>query len=243
MPKKAKPCPAWLMTFADLMSLLMAVFVLLFAMSVLEEQKYIQTIESLNETLVGEGGLSDEQKAYINLVKEAQTSDDDTPEIEEDQPETVIDGLKPLYESLMKTFKGAKNGKDVKIDYDSAKQEIKLTFPEQISFAPGSAELKPAFSEMLNDTLRLQFKAVTVQVVGHTDKRPIAGGRFYSNWELSSARAASVIVELVETGRIRPDQGLAVGVADTQPISEGNSAFDFAKNRRVEVIITPEDDE
>lgn len=236
MSKRVRRFPAWLLTFADLMSLLLVIFVLFFALSGQEEKKYLQTIESFNEALVGEDGLSYEQRKYI---KESQS---DAPAVDElknevDLPETIIDPLYPLYTNLIKTFKNIKGGERVNLEYDPQSLQIKITFPEQISFDPGSAELKPRFSKMLASAFDLKMESVMVEVIGHTDKRPVVGGRFYSNWELSSARAANVIVELIDLGLLRPSQGRAVGVAATQPAAKGDNIFSYAKNRRVEVLI------
>lgn len=247
MAKKLKPCPAWLATFADMMSLLMAVFVLLFAMSIVEESKYVEVVESLSVALGWEGTLSPEQVRYIESVRMKQEAKEKASEAESSKSssavqiqESVIENLKPLYESLIKTYATGEDSNKIKIKYDSGRDQVKVVFPEQIAFDAGRAELKPRFAELLKNSYKLKNEAVFVKVIGHTDKRPVTGGRFYSNWELSSARAASVVVTLVASGRLRPDQVQAVGVADTIPVSSGTTEADFAKNRRVEVIISPE---
>ncbi|MDX1352644.1 MAG: OmpA family protein, partial [Thiomicrorhabdus sp.] len=154
--------------------------------------------------------------------------------------ESVIENLKPLYESLVQTYSEAGKNSEIKIHYDSENNQIRLIFPEQIAFDPGRAELKPRFIELLQKFFEFRGENVALQVVGHTDSQPISGGRFKSNWELSSARAASVIEQLVKDQAIRPEQAQAIGLADTRPISLGNTAADYAKNRRVEILITPE---
>lgn len=236
MAKKAKSCPAWLATFADMMSLLMAIFVLLYAMSSVEEKKYIQAVESLNATLGGSDGLSEDQQLYINLIRSE--GDGESDPTAPDKQETKVDDLHPLYEGLMETFAKNKNAKGIKAQFDSKQNQIKLVFPEEISFDPGRAKLKPRFSNLLKISFMLTTDPVSIKVVGHTDKRPVAGGRFNSNWELSSARAASVVVLLVDSGLIDASQAEAIGVADTQPVSRGDKLSDYAKNRRVEVLIT-----
>ena len=114
-------------------------------------------------------------------------------------------------------------------------------FPEQIAFDRGSADLKSRFRVILRKFYQFRKEEVAIQVVGHTDSLPISGGRFRSNWELSSARAASVISQLIEDGSVRPDQVQAIGLADTQPLVVGDSEEALAQNRRVEILITPED--
>jgi len=241
--KKAKPCPAWLATFADLMSLLMALFVLLYAMSSTDVPKYKAVVESLTETLGNGSELTPEQEQFFQSLLLAKDSESET--TEPPQPEvvekTVVESLKPLFDSLVDTYSEAGQNKEIKITYDEVTNQIRLVFPEQIAFDPGRADLKPRFVELLRQFFMFKDEKVAVQVIGHTDSRPISGGRFKSNWELSSARAASVIERLVNDRNIRAEQAQAIGLADTQPVSTGTTSFDYAKNRRVEVLVTPED--
>ncbi|MDX1348368.1 MAG: flagellar motor protein MotB [Thiomicrorhabdus chilensis] len=222
---------SWLMTFADLMSLLMAVFVLLFAMSTLEIPKYRSAVESLREALDG-SPLSAEQLLFFDSV-------DQQDPVKQDYPSVVEKDLVPLYEKLIKRFPDGQQGASINVEYNQVDDEIKVTFPEEIAFDPGRAELKPEFSDLLLNFEGFYREDVLVRAMGHTDKLPVVGGRFNSNWELSSARAANVILELVSQGLILPEQAEAIGLADTQPLSNGNLPADLAKNRRVEVLIKP----
>ncbi|BCN92937.1 flagellar motor protein MotB [Thiomicrorhabdus immobilis] len=242
MAKKVKPCPAWLATFADLMSLLMALFVLLYAMSSTDIPKYKAVVESLTETLGNGSELSPEQKQFFeSLLSTEKASEQVEPPAAPVVPEEVsVDNLKPLYDSLIETYSEAGKKSEIKIDYDVESNQIRLIFPEQIAFDPGRADLKPRFVELLRKFFAFKDEKVALQVVGHTDSRPVSGGRFKSNWELSSARAASVIEQLVQDRAIRPEQAQAIGLADTQPVSLGDTEVDYAKNRRVEILIAPE---
>ncbi|WEJ63321.1 OmpA/MotB family protein [Thiomicrorhabdus lithotrophica] len=241
MPKKVKSCPAWLATFADLMSLLMALFVLLYAMSSTDIPKYKAVVESLTEALGNGSELTPEQEQFFQSLQPASESEraqEPTPIVFE---QSTIQDLKPLFKDLIKTYSEADKNSEIKIDYDDDKNQIRLIFPEQIAFDPGRADLKPRFVELLQKFFAFKNEKVALQVIGHTDSRPISGGRFKSNWELSSARAASVIEQLVRDETIRAEQAQAIGLADTQPVSKGITPLDYAKNRRVEVLITPED--
>ncbi|WP_024851625.1 OmpA/MotB family protein [Hydrogenovibrio kuenenii] len=237
MAKKQKPCPEWMATFADMMSLLMAVFVLLFSMSTVNAKKYESLVESLTNSLGFGSGLSPAQVHYFNSTKKTL---DGSPK-QTNQP--VIDELNPLYESLIKTFASGNKldspEKKIDVSIDLQKLQIKVLLPETISFSPGRADLKSeSFSEL--DKLRPYISdRVKIKVIGHTDKRAVTGGRFRSNWELSSARAAAVVERLIEDKIVKPIQVEAIGVADTQPISKEETEAGFAKNRRVEILIIP----
>lgn len=231
MAKKLKPCPGWLATFADLMSLLMALFVLLFAMSTIDVPKYKSVVESLTDSLGHGETLSEEQIAFFEkaLKKEIST------EVEKSR----IEDLRPLYESLLETFANDTNSSEsIQIEYDENSDQIKVTFPEQIAFDTGSAKLKPGFAQMLANFEGFKRTDIVIKVIGHTDRRPVSGGRFVSNWELSSARASSVIVELLNQDLVRQNQVEAIGVADTMPLIDEQTLEAYAKNRRVEVLIS-----
>ena len=231
MSKKVKPCPGWLATFADLMSLLMAMFVLLYAMSSTDVPKYKSVVESLTDALGHGEVLSQEQVEYFEKVLKKEVST----QIEK----TLIEDLKPLYESLLETFSNdTQSAKSIQIEYEESKDQIKVTFPEQIAFDTGSAELKPGFAKMLVNFQGFKRPDIVIKVIGHTDTRPVSGGRFVSNWELSSARASSVIVELLNQDLVNQNQVEAIGVADTMPLIDEQTLQAYTKNRRVEVLIS-----
>lgn len=235
MAKKVKPCPGWLATFADLMSLLMAVFVLLFAMSTLDADKYEQVVRSLTESLAGGDDLTKTQLQYFNSQTEQKQQEQQSLE---KKGETLVEDLKPLFESLIETY-ASNDNPDIKINYDPEKNQIKVTFAEQISFASGRSELKPKLIFLLRKLKVYLNDELMVKAVGHTDAIPVRGGRYESNWELSSSRAAAVINRLIKDRIISPIQGEAIGLADTQPIIDEKSPEAYAKNRRVEIILLP----
>ncbi|MDR9497861.1 MAG: flagellar motor protein MotB [Hydrogenovibrio sp.] len=236
MAKKCDKSQSWLATFADLMSLLMAIFVLLFSMSTLDADKYEAIVKSLTKTLGHGQDLTQTQVEYFKKVKEEQESN------LEKKGETTLDDLKPLYESLIDTYSDSnetaqENNIDVTIEPEE--KQIKISFPERISFPSGRATLKPDFVVELRK-LRVHIgQNDQVKAVGHSDKRPVTGGRFRSNWELSSARAAAVIEQLIDDQVARPEQCQVVGVGPTEPLVDEDTPQAYTKNRRVEIIIRP----
>lgn len=232
MAKKCKESPKWLTTFSDLMSLLMTFFVLLFSMSSVDAKKYEQAVQSLTESLTGGSGLLPEQAAYFKQQSSAST--------EQPGGSSMIEDLKPLYESLIETYATASGqNSDIKLEYDAKTQQIKAIFPELISFDPGSAELKLRFRFLLRKLAILRHEPIKIKIVGHTDKRPIHSERFKSNWDLSAARAAAVADELIIAKIFAPQQIEVVGIADTQPVDLRDTPEAYAKNRRVEILIEP----
>jgi len=210
----------------------MALFVLLYAMSTVEIPKYKAVVESLTDTLGHGAELTENQVEFFEKVAKDEQS---SKEVEKSK----IEDLRPLYESLIETFsKGSRSSESIQIDYDEETDQIRVTFPEQIAFDAGRADLKPEFSQMLANFEGFKRPDIVIKVIGHTDKRPVGGGRFVSNWELSSARASSVIVEMLRQGLVRNGQIEAIGLADTKPLIDEDTVQAYAKNRRVEVLIS-----
>lgn len=235
MAKKIKPCPSWMGTFADLMSLLMAIFVLLFAMSTMDARKFEDIARSLTNALGFDRDLSPVQEASFKSMEAAR----EAAELEL-LGETMIEDLKPLYESLLETYATKEHDKDIQINFDPDKNQIKVTFSENIAFGKGSSDLKPSLIFQLRKLKIYITPEIMVKAVGHTDKVPMGiGGRYISNWELSSSRASKVITQLIRDGIISPEQAIAVGMAETQPLTLETTPEAHAKNRRVDILLKP----
>jgi len=229
MSDKSADCPPWLATFADLMSLLMAVFVLLFAMSTIDAKKYEAVVKSLTSTLGHGSDLSQTQVQYFQSQEVPQ----------EHKGETPIEDLKPLYESVVETYALTNQDSDIRVTLDQDEKLIRVSFAENISFLTGRATLKDGFITELKKLRPYIDDETLVKAIGHTDKRPVSGGRFKSNWELSSARAAAVIELLVNEGMVLPNRAEVIGVADSRPLDTSDTLEAYQKNRRVEIILVP----
>jgi chemotaxis protein MotB len=122
----------------------------------------------------------------------------------------------------------------------------RFVFQSEVLFAPGSAELADSAKKQL-DPVIAGLKEIgakipsdinwVLRIDGHTDKRPIHTAEFPSNWELSTARAISVVRYAIEQG-IPASRLAATGFADNQPISPGDSEEAYRKNRRIELKLT-----
>ena len=124
----------------------------------------------------------------------------------------------------------------VTVEREGSKVIIRIQ--EKGSFKSGSASLDPEFFEVMDKiTAVLQDKSGKIVVAGHSDNIPIRTGRFRSNWELSSARAVTVLHAMLRNPNIDEERVLVEGHADTQPLVDNDSAESRAKNRRVELIV------
>jgi chemotaxis protein MotB len=116
---------------------------------------------------------------------------------------------------------------------------IKISFDSRLLFAPGSAQLSPQCARLIDRVLkRIKSYAVMHQmhVEGHTDSQPLTTALYPSNWELSTARASTVVRHMIRLG-FDPHYLVAVGYADSRPEGDNNTATGRAKNRRIDLIL------
>ncbi len=234
--------PAWVMTFADLMSLLMCFFVLLLSFSEIEATKFKQMAGSMQmafgvqrkveapEPPKGTSVIAQEfspgrpEPTPLNEVRQSTT---------EEQPNLeVIRHTEALKAALEQEIA------EGMIDVESHEDRIVIRIREQGSFPSGSDQLNPRFLPVL-DRIRDSLATMPgkIDVVGHTDNLPISTTRFRSNWDLSAARAGSVLHQLLEGDQLNPSRMELMGLADVQPLQDNNSPDQRAANRRVEIVI------
>ena len=125
------------------------------------------------------------------------------------------------------------------VTLEKKESSIIIRIHEKGSFGSGSARLDPGFHEVMERiTNVLATKPGKITVAGHSDNIPISTGRFRSNWELSSARAVTVLHSMLRNKDIAEDRVVVQGLADTQPLVDNTTPQNRAKNRRVEMILT-----
>jgi chemotaxis protein MotB len=208
----------WLVTFADLITLILVFFVLLFSMSHINSGKFQKLVGSMDKTLASE-------KTKDVHSKESQG---------EAQSKMNADDLLAYIKGKLK-----KNNLDDKIAAKKDSRGVVLVLQEQILFPTGEASLVPESRPFLNKIGEIIKELPNViRVEGHTDKRPIRNSYYPSNWELSTARASSVIQYLSETYNINSSRFVAIGYGDTKPLKISNQEEEMKKNRRVEIVIS-----
>jgi chemotaxis protein MotB len=133
---------------------------------------------------------------------------------------------------------------DPDIQVTRSHQGTRLSFEDQVLFDFGKAAINPTgfvFLDKIADVLNKIPYAVRVE--GHTDNVPIQTRRFPSNWELSVARAVSVVKYFAEVSNIDPRRLSAVGYGESRPVAANDTLSNRAKNRRVEILLLTEDKE
>ena len=221
--------PGWLAAFGDLMSLLLCFFVLLLSMSSMDAKKVSEAIGSLSGAMsVLEGGTKTEvSKRRIQESVPIESQDDST--------ETV----NRIQQAIMDANEMIEKGVGSAITLEEAQEGFVIQLPASLLFKSGSATIE-------NDDALLFLKRVAliiqelpnsmeVSVQGHTDTGgPSSQGPFKDNWELSSARAISVLHELLLDG-VAPDRINAAGFAEFRPLATNATESGREKNRRVEI--------
>ncbi len=253
--KESGGVPAWVMTFADLMTLLMCFFVLLLAFSEMDVAKFKQLSGSMKEAF----GVQAEIEARTipkgtSII--AQEFSPGTPEPtprNEVRQHTVdssrnsldalsaemaeVDEARRHAKKLREELRDEINKGAVALELNGARITIKVL--ERASFASASDDVREDFIPTLQKIARLIVtNDGSVTVSGHTDNVPIANERFRSNWELSTARAVSVAHELLQAAPLDESRFLVIGHADTRPQAPNDTAENRARNRRVDIAIT-----
>lgn len=258
--KKSSGAPAWIVTFADLMSLLLTFFVLLLSFSSMEVDQfkklagtmqesfglqsfdYLEGIIELEGVAVGTAPKNVLPVALpeVDLPEQITLSQDDTPEGTDAPVQKVPD---KAAEASRRTFNDLQTvmadeiATDV-MDLIRAGNVTIVRFPDQVSFPSGSGELKTEFLPVLGKLLSvLQESQGQIVISGHTDDLPIATTQHRSNWDLSASRATSVAHYILEFTAIAPDRITVQGYADSRPLVPNENAVNRAKNRRVEITI------
>ncbi len=219
--------PFWLTTYGDMVTLLLTFFILMFAMSTIEERKFLQAAASLAAAL----GVLEKN---ISVIGEESMAIGTTG-LDRDQ----IDMLQSM-EDIAEMFQ-----QEALTDLASLEivgpGEVVVRMGDEMLFGPGSSTLKPQAVRVLRGIVRsIKGSTERLWVEGHTDNEPINTAEFRSNWDLSTARAVTV-VRLLEREGIEPEQLAAVGHSQYQPLEDNATPKGRAKNRRVELYISWEE--
>lgn len=223
--------PAWMVTYGDLVTLLMCFFVLLFAFSEIDAQKFEAVMQSFKGSagvLSGGTTLSDSPLVFTGMP-ESNTSLETT-------DSQVLDTLKKEVESQLKDA-----NIELEITAEVMNRGLLIRFPDNALFDSGNAELKEPAMEALtvigNILLEEPFIERVVSVEGHTDNVPMRSAEFPSNWELSTTRATNVIRFFLDEVGITPKRLSASGYGEYYPIATNETADGRSQNRRVDIVV------
>ncbi|KTD83789.1 flagellar motor protein MotB [Paenibacillus etheri] len=249
----------WMITYADLITLLLIFFVILYAMSSLDTDKYnivtgslSETFKSGNTVLEGGNGILDAEKtaeskpeSTVNnsnpAVEPSPNTDDKTGNEAPSARELAFREQEAKLAELMGVITNyvEENNLGEQIFIADKPQGIEITLSDRFLFDIGKADLKsPAFPALQQLSGLFSDIGAKISIEGHTDNTPVSSASHYNdNWELSGARALSVLRFFLDHEGLNPDNFQYAGYADTQPTAENTSAAGKQKNRRVEIIV------
>jgi chemotaxis protein MotB len=227
MPKKSEAekenNERWLITYADLITLLLIFFIILYSMSKINEQKFTSFSQSM-AIVFGQPGRSG-----------------------------VLDGGRSVMPDPEKTYKQKQNmtntreqirrmiasmGLEGKITVKEEERGLVISVKDTVFFRAGSADLGDRAREIITTVSSLLASLPnSIRIEGHTDNIPIHTFKFYSNWELSTARATNVLHCMVEQEKIPPQRLSAAGYGEFKPISSNDTEGGRAANRRVDIVV------
>lgn len=255
MNKKRKPHhedhmdETWLIPYADLLTLLLALFIILFASSEMDSKKYTSIMQSLNEAFTGGVSFFD-QPQVVPLVGQPASdlhnkTEDAQSELEklegaEQQEEQIRRETAELQELKQKLDKYIQDNQlSAQLETKLTNDMLMITIRDNALFSSGSATVKPEAQKLavtISDMLT-QYPQYQIEVAGHTDNVPIHNAEFETNWDLSAKRALNFMKILLQNSQITASRFRAIGYGEYQPIDTNETEEGRAKNRRVEVSI------
>ncbi|GAA4726967.1 flagellar motor protein MotB [Brevibacillus fulvus] len=237
----------WLVPYSDLLTLLLALFIVLFASSEMDAKKFDQLAKSFNIALNGGTGVlmepsavpldPDMQQQTINNQSSAESDQDKQKQQQFEQAyQKETEDLQQLQQQLDGYIK--ENKLQDKLKTSLTEEGLLITISDNALFDSGSAALKPEARKLAHEISGLLVphpKQVTV--TGHTDNVPIHTAEFPSNWDLSTKRATNFLKVLLEDKKLDPKRFSATGKGEYHPVASNATPEGRAKNRRVEVAI------
>jgi len=214
---KAPGAPAWMVTYSDMVTLLLTFFVMLLAMATFEDPGRVDAVIASLQKAFGVGGYSP-QRDRANQNSAPATSEDEKK-----------DKIQPVLTKLIETL--SKKISDDLVKMTRTRTEIRVMLDESVLFAPGSTELHPSGYGILASVAEaLGNERVNLFVEGHTD----GTGEPMRNWEISALRAVAVVRALEERG-VPGERMQARGMGQYHPADmvDGDSSW----NRRVELVV------
>ncbi|MEQ6388719.1 flagellar motor protein MotS [Bacillaceae bacterium S4-13-58] len=242
-----KGAPRWMVTFSDLMTLILVFFILLFSMSQIDIVKFQAVADSFRDRVVFDfypSLVPMENPAEGENDPKDNMPEDQSPKKDPEEPDDSQDQSEDQMEELMYEVQSflTQSGLDDVASANRTERGIVLILQEQVLFDSGRADIKKGAESFLQKVGNLITQIPNdIKVEGHADNRPMSSNLYPSNWELSSARASNVVRYFTENLAIEDHRFSIAAYSDTRPIAKNDTPENMAKNRRVEIIILDPD--
>lgn len=222
---------SWLLPYSDLLTLLVALFIVLFAMSDIDAQKYKELAQIFRSEFSGGNGILEQNESPVEPPID----------IDDDQEESVTEltQLQELQTAINNYI--SENSLAEVLATQLTDEGLLITILNDITFDSASAVVKSEGEEIAEEVAELLHTDPPRQIVisGHADDRPMNNREFGSNWELSVMRAVNFMSLILENNNLDPTRFSAKGYGEHQPVVPNSTEENRAKNRRVEVLVLP----
>ena len=242
---------SWLIPYADLLTLLLALFIVLYAVSAVDAKKFDEMSQAFNIALNSGSGLLEKptivETGPDTIVKKKKPEDKETEkdktqeQIAEEKRQALIKQEQEDLEKLKKQLDNyiKQNGLTNDLNTKLNQSQLMIIISDNALFDSGSDALKGNSKELATAISELlkAYDQYEIVVAGHTDNVPIYSERFKSNWDLSSSRAIRFMDVLLQNKSLKPQRFSAIGYGEYHPVATNDTTSGRAKNRRVEVSI------
>ncbi len=242
--KKQEECAdeSWLLPYSDLLTLLLALFIVLFASSSLDESKMDQMSSVFNELFDSGVGIMDHDAPVETPGEQQAQTDPKDSDNDDDDKSSYLEDQQSLGETQQKLddFIAAHELENV-FETKMTDEGLLVTIRDNVLFEMGQSEVSAEQVQLAREVSNLLVfdRPRQVVITGHTDDVPINNAQYSSNWELSVMRAVNFLKIIVENEEVDAVNFSAKGYGEYQPIADNKTAEGRSKNRRVEVLIQP----
>lgn len=220
----------WLITYSDLITLLLIFFIVLYTLSKVDAAKYQAIASSLSKSMGGSQSIM--ESGGPSMVPGADQSKEDTADLNQLEQQNLEKIKKQIQEYV------DSHGLSGKVTVTLEERGVVVSFQDVVLFPLGVADLSPSARVIINKIGAILHQTNNyIRVEGHTDNLPIRTSQFPSNWELSLERSASVVHQLIEHSEIPPGRLSATGYGEYRPRLPNDTEANRQKNRRVDIIV------
>jgi chemotaxis protein MotB len=233
---------SWLIPYADLMTLLLALFIVLFAMSSVDAVKFQQLSKAFNDIFTSGSGVMEFASPIESNGRSDSENDTALPsegEVRKALGEKDYKELSAVEERVNEYIE--KNNLKDQLGTSLTGEGLMISIRDNVLFESGSADVRGGDQQVADEIadLLVMDPPRSIVISGYTDNVPISNSQFSSNWDLSVMRAVNFMKVLLENPELSPEWFSAKGFGEYKPIATNNTAEGRAKNRRVEILITP----
>jgi len=212
----------WLLTYSDMITLLLVLFIVLFALSRIDEAKYREFQQSVTHAVLSRtphGTTSTQNKSVAKS--------------------TVANRFQQIKRELSRALNARGLLRDVTFSINTSGL-VEGLVADSTFFVTASAELTPVGARIVDASAGvLKRYSNAVEVAGYTDNRSITSGLYPNNWALSAARASTVVVRMTQIDGVDPSQVILLGYGQYHPVAPNTSPAGRAENRRVNIVVKP----